>query len=812
MIMMRCDVKGMMRRLSPLLLILLLYSQAQISADGIKYGGDAIVLIGSGPESISKLCSVRLLGFISPNGTSRLIIQNSTFNGVTFNGTHLSFVLERNSTVIATKNYGVSFLPPFLIRVENGKIVEVNYLSDKASFGNFELIEAKKGQNARASIDGEIIEGSWIPEFEGWLFHREWGAYMEPSYLLLFNNGTYIAFGGVTRSHTNFVTLENTSLRYPRVELSLSNDFVFLSAFGPSIKARKTYAIGLEEGIFVYGRDNMSLIEVKCSGPVSFTVVDPKYCNICEFNGNEFYFDSNFTVQLNVDSPNEVMSGSPFRVLVTPPPGSREISIVFGSSSIILRNISIPMSVEIRAPTTEREVLDDLFVTVTMNGGIFGLRRGIKILPIYKVQLLNSTEVYLLGGRGSILIKVYNFGDLFVQISDIKMDLLGSKSEEIPLNFPIYYQIPPKLSITISLPIDIPIGEYLGSIQLNLSDSMNRSYPLSLQNIKIISTSETPLSILAFVSPEVPNVGDDVRLSLSLSSAIPLEKLLVNVSSTGMDPISDTSKSLMNISEREAIRLEFSFRAKSVGPSQILISAYYLPKGYSTYRIAVKEVKVPIGNVEGIVYAEVNETSVRVGESVELRLRIEGVSGEVTIDFPRGTSIVESQGIVRGNKVSVSAPANVRIVLSFNTTGNFTLPSLAIFNDRALPVNAVYVNVLGGSMNEEERSLRVKLAELNRRYKTLTEASSSLGSSDRELLDKVSSLLRESENLINKGIYSDAEKSLREAENILSSLEERVYGYMSSLINFLMYFIIGAGFSSLLLIYRRLRKRRATWK
>ncbi len=226
----------MMRKLLPLLLILLLYSQAQISADGIRYGGDAIVLMGSGPESISKLCSVRLLSFISPNGTSPLIVQNSTFNRVVFNGTHLSFVLERNSTVIASKGYGVSFLPPFLIRVENGKIVEVNYLSDRASFGNFELIEAKKGQSARISIDGEIIEGSWIPEFEGWLFHREWGAYMEPSYLLLFNNGTYVAFGGITKSYTNFVTLENINPQYSRVELSLLNNSIFLRAFGPPIK------------------------------------------------------------------------------------------------------------------------------------------------------------------------------------------------------------------------------------------------------------------------------------------------------------------------------------------------------------------------------------------------------------------------------------------------------------------------------------------------------------------------------------------------------------------------------------------------
>ena len=801
----------MMRKLLPLLLILLLYSQAQISADGIRYGGDAIVLMGSGPESISKLCSVRLLSFISPNGTSPLIVQNITFNRVVFNGTHLSFVLERNSTVIASKGYGVSFLPPFLIRVENGKIVEVNYLSDRASFGNFELIEAKKGQSARISIDGEIIEGSWIPEFEGWLFHREWGAYMEPSYLLLFNNGTYVAFGGITKSYTNFVTLENINPQYSRVELSLLNNSIFLRAFGPPIKVRKVDSVGLEEGLLVYGHDNISLIEVKCSGPASFKIIDPKYCNICEFNGNNFYFDPNFSIALNIDSPSEVMSGSSFRILVIPPQGSREISIVFGDSSIVLRNISIPMRVEIRAPTTEREVMNDLFVTVTTNDGIFGLRRGIKILSTYAAYLLNSTEVYLLGGRGSLSLKIYNFGDLLSQISSVKMDLLGSKSEKIPLNFPIYYQVPPKSSVTISLPLDIPTGEYLGSIQLNLSDSVNRSYSLSLQNIRIISTSET-LSILAFVSPEIPNVGDDVRLSLSLSSAIPLEKLLVNVSSAGMDPISDTSKLLLNISRGEVIRLEFSFRAKSVGPSQILISAYYLPKGYSTYRTAVKEVKVPIGNVEGIIYAEVNETSVRVGESIELRLRVEGVSGEVTIDFPRGTSIIESQGAVRGNKVSVLAPADVRIVLSFNSTGNFTLPSFAIFNEtRALPINAVHVNVVGGSMNEE-RSLRAKLAELNRRYKTLTEASSSLESSDRELLDKVSSLLRESENLINKGIYSDAEKSLREAENILSSLEERVYGYMSSLINFLMYFIIGAGFSSLLLIYRRLRKRRATWK
>jgi hypothetical protein len=803
----------MMRKLLPLLLILLLYSQAPVSADGIRYGGDAIVLIGSGPESISKLCSVRLLSLISPNGTSPLIVQNSTFNRVAFNGTHLSFVLEKNSTVTLIKDYGVALLLPFLIRVESGKIVEVNYLSDNSSFGNFELIEAKKGQSARISINGEIIEGPWIPGLEGWLFRREWSSYMEPSYLLLFNNGTYIAFGGIARSYTNFVTLGNVSLRYSRAELSLSNDSVFLRAFGPSIKARKVDAVGPEEGFFIYGRDNMSLVEVKCSGPSSFTVIDPKYCNTCEFNGNEFYFDSNFNVQLNVDSPSDVMSGSSFRILVAPPPGSREISIVFGNSSIVLRNISIPMRIEMRAPTIEREVLNDLFVTVKTNDGIFGLKREIKILSTYTAQLLNSTEVYLLGGRGSISIKVYNFGDLSSQISSVRMDLLGSKSGNISLNFQVYYQIPPKSSTIINLPLDIPVGEYLGNILMNISDSMNRIYSLSLENIKIISTPETPLSMLTFISPEIPNVGDYVKLSLSLSSAIPLEKLLVNVSSTGMDPISDTSKFLLNISEGEIIRLEFSFRAKSVGPSQILISAYYLPKGYSTYRTAVKEVKIPIGNVEGIVYAEANETNVKVGESIELRVRVEGVSGEVTIDFPKGTFIVESQGAARGNKVSLLAPADVKIVLSFNTTGNFTLPSFAIFNGtRALPINAVHVNVVGGAINEEERSLRAKLAELNRRYKTLTEASGSLESSDRELLDKVSDLLRESENLIDKGMYSDAERSLREAESILSSLEERAYGYMSGLINFLMYFIIGAGFSSLLLIYRRLGKRRKIWK
>lgn len=803
----------MMRRLLPALLILLLCSQLPISADGVRYGGDAVVLIGSGPESVNKLCSVRLLSFISPNGTSQLLVRNSSFNGVTYNGTHLSFVLEENSTVIRVKDYGVSLLPPFLIRVESGEIVEVNYLSDKTSFGKFELIEAKKGRDARISINNEIIEGSWIPEFEGWLFHREWSAYMEPSYLILFNNGTYIAFGGMAKLHTNFVVLENISTKYSRVELSLSNDFILLRAFSLPIRLRKVDAIGLEEGLFAYGRDNTSLVEVECSGPVNFTIIDPKHCNICEFNGNKFYFDSNFTLQLAIDSPNEVMSGSSFKILVSPPHGASVISIVFGDSSIVLNNISIPMKIEMRAPITEREVMKELLVTVMTNDGIFGLRKEVRVLSTYMAQLLNSTEVYLLGGRGSILIKVYNFGDSLSQISNVKMDILGIKSEEISLNFPVYYQIPPKSSATISLPLDIPIGEYLGTIQLNLSDSMNRSYSLSLQSIKIVSISENPLSILAFVSPEIPNIGDYVKLSLSLSSAIPLEKLIVNVSSAGMDPISDTSKSLLNISERETVRLEFSFKAKSVGPSQVLISAYYLPKGYSTYKTAIKEVKVPIGNVEGIVYAEVNETNVKVGESIELKLRIESASGEVTIDFPRGTFIIESQGIVRGNEVIVTAPARVRIVLSFNSTGNFTLPSFAVFNrTRTLLVNAVHVNVIGGPVDEEERSLRARLAELNRRYKTLTEASSSMGPSDRELLDKVSILLRDSEDLINKKMYSDAEKSLREAESILSSLEERAYGYMSGLINFLMYFIIGAGFSSLLLIYRRLRKRRAIWK
>ncbi|MCS7102557.1 MAG: hypothetical protein NZ992_01585, partial [Candidatus Korarchaeum sp.] len=312
--------------------------------------------------------------------------------------------------------------------------------------------------------------------------------------------------------------------------------------------------------------------------------------------------------------------------------------------------------------------------------------------------------------------------------------------------------------------------------------------------------------------PESPNVGDDIKLSISLGSIVPLSRLLVNVSSVNMDPISDTSKLLVNLSEWEKVRLEFYFRAKAVGSSSILISAYYLPEGYSNYRATFKEIPISIGRVDGRVVVEAKKTRVAINESVEVTIRVEGPRGEVTLEFPKGVDIIESQGIISGNKLKLIIPSQSRVLLRFNSSGSFTVPSMALLNNtRFLPVDAVQIYVISETESEKQKEIKSELADLSRRYKTLVETFRG-STSHQESLSTVEELLNKSKILIDEGRYSDAEELLKKAEDIIVRIEEGTYTHIGDLFNFLIYFAIGGGFALLLIILRRAKKGSRAWK
>ncbi|MEM3691163.1 MAG: hypothetical protein QXS61_01625, partial [Candidatus Korarchaeum sp.] len=73
-------------------------------------------------------------------------------------------------------------------------------------------------------------------------------------------------------------------------------------------------------------------------------------------------------------------------------------------------------------------------------------------------------------------------------------------------------------------------------------------------------------------------------------------------------------------------------------------------------------------------------------------------------------------------------------------------------------------------------------------------------------------LFNESEVLINERRYSDAERLLKKAEDIIISMEEGTYTRIGDLFNFLIYFMIGGGFALLLFVVRRVRKGSRAWK
>ncbi|MEM2542051.1 MAG: hypothetical protein QXR35_01125, partial [Candidatus Korarchaeum sp.] len=148
----------------------------------------------------------------------------------------------------------------------------------------------------------------------------------------------------------------------------------------------------------------------------------------------------------------------------------------------------------------------------------------------------------------------------------------------------------------------------------------------------------------------------------------------------------------------------------------------------------------------------------------------------------------------------------------FNSSGSFIVPSLALLNDtRLLQVDAAQIYVVSEAESEKERELKSKLADLNRRYKTLVETLRG-STSYQEPLNMIRDLFNESEVLINERRYSDAERLLKKAEDIIISMEEGTYTRIGDLFNFLIYFMIGGGFALLLFVVRRVRKGSRAWK
>lgn len=776
----------------------------------LRYGG-VVAVVGEGPELVSRAYRVRPLAILHSNGTSPLIAQNDTFNKVSFNGTHVRLLLERNSSIITVGDLNLSLLPPLLVSSSGGTIEEVSLL-EGACMGDLEITEAKKEGIARIHLNNESLQGYWSASIGGWIFRRDWNLEGELSYIALFDNGTCLAFRGISKPHEDLAVLGNVTGSYDRIEISAENGSVIVRAYGPPIKPARSSSIELRSGLLLYEGEVKALLEIEELSGVPYRIIEPSSCSTCEFSGIKYYFDPDLRLDVEAEVPSVVLGGTTFQVMLAPPDRSREVTLIFGTTSVMLEGMNVPVRIEVNAPTVEVERTIKLLISVRTEHELFGWERGVKILPAYGVSLVNTTRVYLLGGRGTLHVRVSNSGDLPARVSSLIVQLSDGGSP-IRLSFPMYEQIPPRSSIVLPVPLSIPMGEYAGKLSLNITDYSNKNYTINLpDSIMMYSVPEAPINIMTFISPEDPNLGDEVRLSISFSSMVPLKGVLINVSSSGMDPISDTSKLLADISEWETVKLDFSFRAKTVGPSSIMISLHYLPEGYGSYRTVFRELPIFIGEVSGRVYAETRRARVMVNESVEVSIRVETPKGEVTLEFPREASVVESQGMLVGNRLKVTAPSQFKVVLRFNASGNFTIPSLALFNDsRILRVDAVHIYVVSEATREKEREIRSKLADLSRRYRTLLETLRGSPQYE-EALSMVEEFLKEGEALINEGRISAAEESLKRAEDIILGLEERTYTQMGAILNFLIYFIIGAGLSLLLLILRRAKRGSRIWK
>ncbi len=792
-----------------------------------RYNGD--ILVPNGNSSIplknikADVYELYILAKISGNGLFDLIDHNSTFNAVLINGTNVTFVLREASPIYKPANQegnasksnsnltGYGLVGPFLVKVTHERILEVSIISN--ILPSIELLEAKVGEGAQALIEGKKVPGLWYNGLEGWVFHLNWTEPGNLSAVIIHKNGTVIPFHSILRASDSDISFNMSKNRpYRWVHLSISDDMIKLDAWSsPLVDVDQTneLPIGNFFGFYKYNSSIFLVREIKL-GRMSYSIISPEKCEACTIGETAYTLDTNFKMNAKLNLPVEGIGGSTIPLTVDLPENITNATLYIpGGKIIVLKELGVPYHIVAPLPLVNVDKRDEVYLTISSGDGIYGLKRSLKILRAYEAKLLNGTRVFLIGGRGNLHVLIANFAKEPISLVSVQMNLTTKKGEVISLRFPLSINLQGNSSQRILLPLNLPTGDYEAILSLNLEDQTGHRSMLYLGRASIISTGKDPLNALLRISPDTPNIGDNIQLKITITNMVPLSEILVSTNvSSNLEPISETSKLLKDIPEGDTRTMIFLFKAKNVGPAKIATLFYYKIKGEDFKRFYSKEIKISIGGVPGRAFVEISKSEVKPGEKITIDIRVEDISGNLTVELPKELTIIEANGRIKENRVESEAPGIIRIIGAFKESGEYTIPTYVLVNRSLLvPSNTVTIKVLGESnIGYLEKSLRSKLADLMRRYKTLKEASGGLSPDEKKRLDSIGKTLKDIENLINKGYYNKANDMLSDVEDEISSMEEHAFSSLDQIMSSFIYFLIGAGIASAFLLVIRLRR------
>ncbi len=787
-------------------------------SDSVRYNGTVLVRGGEAPPSFHLIEAVNyvvaVMAKIGDKGYYPLEEGNTTYNAVLVNGTNVTFVLKGLSVVShpangADNSTGYALIGPFLVKVSSDKILQISILSRRRP--TVELLEAKVDGEAIAMIQGNESRGFWVPSLDGWIFEVNWTNEGDLSEVLICKNNTILSFSGLIKPLASEVELEGPVDPYTYTKLTIQDEEVSLLAYGPSVNLTVTSRLPIREFLGIYASSSGKyLVRVDRVGPSTYTILSPDRCDTCIVDGLTFVSDPSFSLDIGLDAPSEGIGGTSIEVSVDPRDASNLTLLLPGGRSVFLRNEGFEYLLKVSLPLPKTEIVAPIYLTGFSSDGIYGIEREMKILKAYDIRLLNGSRVFLVGGRGDLHILALNVGPTLLSLIEARLNLTTKRGDVLSLKFPLSIQLQGNGSQRILLPLRLPVGDYRGTLEIYVEDSSGEVHTISLGEISVVSTSENPLNALIAISPDLPSVGDRVEIKVTFTTMVPLSKILIAVNSSDeLEPVTDTSKLVKDLPEGSTRELTFAFRAASVGPAVVKVVIYYSIEGEASERIYTKEIKIPIGGVSGRAVVEIDKRQVNIGEQVRLKIRIEDLSGNVTVEFPTKMSILEAKGRIRGNSVEFVAPGEIEVVGSFSEGGVYTIPTYISVNGSLLiPSNTVTVKVVGESGQESlEMSLRSRLADLRRRFKTLKEASGGLNPQAKEKMREIEDMLEEAKRLINQASYGKASEILNRAEAEISSLEEYTYSSLDELLNSLIYFLIGVGITSAILLAIRLRRR-----
>ncbi len=787
-------------------------------SNSVRYNGTVVVRSEEVPASIRIVeavsYSVIVMAKIGDAGYYELDEGNTTYNTVLVNDTNVTFLFRGTSGISypvggSNSMAGYALVGPFLVEASSDKILEISVLSDKRPA--VELLEAKVEGEAAAMISGNESNGFWVPSLDGWIFKLNWTEEGELSAVLICKNNTVFSFEGLIKPSASEVELENPVDPYSYSEFSIRDGEVSLSAYGSSVNLTVADKLPIRDFLGIYATEKGKyLVRIRRIGPSTYAILSPDQCDTCIVDGLTYVSDPSFKLDIGLDAPSEGIGGTSVEVSVHPGDASNLTLLLPGGRSVLLRNEGFDYLLKFSLPLPKNEITASIYLTGSSQDGVYGIEREMKVLKAYDIRLLNGSRVFLVGGRGDLHILALNVGPTPLSLLEAKLNLTTKRGDVLSLKFPLSMQLQGNGSQRIILPLSLPVGDYKGTLEIYVRDSDGEVHAISLGEILVVSTSEDPLNVLIAISPDLPNVGDRVQIKVTFTTMVPLSRILVTVnSSKGLEPLADTSKLVEVVPEGSTRELAFAFRAASVGPAAVKVVIYYSIEGETSERVFTKEIKIPVGGVSGRASVEVDKSEVDVGEKVKLKIKVEDISGNVTIEFPDKASILEAKGRIRGNSVEFVAPGEIEVVCSFSESGVYTVPTYISVNGSLLvPSNTVTVKVKGGENLESlEMSLRSRLADLKRRFRTLKEASGGLDPQARMKMNEIEDMLNEAKRLINQANYGKASEILNRAEAEISSLEEYTYSSLDELMNSLIYFLIGVGITSAILLAIRLRRR-----